>query len=700
MRDPIEPGRVRFSEDELRNLAARAMPLRERLDGYVVPATGADDQAVTDSRLARWREAVTGDSDPARFERRLAFDGLDEERCRRVLGDVRLAEGQSLPRWATALNAILESCRPADRHHILDAEAPIPFEDVLVPFVRYAEAQIPRPTEAPLAANAKTALLRQLLASLSRSASLAMGAEFDVFRAMADPLSILLPSSPEGSAAPSRRVYSLWVDRMLNGGLLDLFRSYPVLARLLVTGVENWIASACEFLSRLECDLPVLAASFNDGRSLGDVAALRTGLSDPHHGARSVIGVEFACGVKVLYKPKDLGAHEAWQNLLSWLNQHGPPEALKTLRVVNRGTHGWVEHAEHVPCETVEQARLYYRRAGMLLCLVYGLKGTDCHCENVLACGEHPVLIDTETLVRPRFVRTDEAEHGTGADALARDEMRDSVLATSLLPRWRAGQAGRSLDSSGLGAEQNQDTGLRALVWENVNTNRMRPAYRDAIVQPDTNELTIDARPLTPKWFETQIIDGFDGVFRCLTDCRDHLLDGTGPLAAFGGKTVRLILRDTVVYGRCLRRLLHPEFLRDGADRSIEIERLTQALIPLDADEPAPQTWAVYEAERRAMERLDIPLFTANSSATHLAADGETVAENVFREPGFERVAAGLRSLCEGDLTRQINYIRSALELRYPPTPSRTRPLRIPRALAIGPTSETQRERTATSPVS
>jgi len=71
------------------------------------------------------------------------------------------------------------------------------------------------------------------------------------------------------------------------------------------------------------------------------------------------------------------------------------------------------------------------------------------------------------------------------------------------------------------------------------------------------------------------------------------------------------------------------------------------------------------------MERLDIPLFTANSSATHLAADGETVAEDAFREPGFERIAAGLRSLCEGDLTRQVKYIRSALELRYPPTPPR-----------------------------
>ena len=86
-----------------------------------------------------------------------------------------------------------------------------------------------------------------------------------------------------------------------------------------------------------------------------------------------------------MYKPKDMGTEAAYHRLLAWLNEQGAPLPFKVLRVLDRSTHGWVEFVEHLPCRDQDEARRYYERAGMLLCLFYALEGTDCHYENIIA---------------------------------------------------------------------------------------------------------------------------------------------------------------------------------------------------------------------------------------------------------------------------------------------------------------------------
>lgn len=101
------------------------------------------------------------------------------------------------------------------------------------------------------------------------------------------------------------------------------------------------------------------------------MVAINGNLSDFHHNGRSVIGVTFTSGLKMIYKPKDLGSEEAYFQLLAWLNEQQVPLQFKLLQVLNRSTHGWVEYVEHLPCEDLQAGKRYYQRAGMLLCLLY-----------------------------------------------------------------------------------------------------------------------------------------------------------------------------------------------------------------------------------------------------------------------------------------------------------------------------------------
>lgn len=168
--------------------------------------------------------------------------------------------------------------------------------------------------------------------------------------------------------------------------------------------VNLWIDSTKEFLLRLESDQFTLEKTFSINKDLGRVVAIQHNLSDHHNNGRSVMIVRFASGLKLVYKPKYLGLEEAYFRLLDWLNKKGELLQFKLLKVINRSTYGWVEYAEHLPCRDEQEARLYYHRSGMILCLVYLLEGIDFHNENLIACAEHPVLVDLETLLHHRKI--------------------------------------------------------------------------------------------------------------------------------------------------------------------------------------------------------------------------------------------------------------------------------------------------------
>ncbi len=90
--------------------------------------------ALVDERLEAWCQAL-GKGDWDRFERRLAWDGLDLETVRPALGPVRLREGVPLPEWSELLAEALRLAPPERREEadeawpaemgFLDAEDPL-----------------------------------------------------------------------------------------------------------------------------------------------------------------------------------------------------------------------------------------------------------------------------------------------------------------------------------------------------------------------------------------------------------------------------------------------------------------------------------------------------------------------------------------------------------------------------------------------
>jgi type 2 lantibiotic biosynthesis protein LanM len=653
---------MKFSKEEMRRIVERSSTLQERLDGAFEPDTMQVDSLKNSERWEKWRAIVAGEDDDDLLPKRLEWDKIDPEAARSLLGAVRLAEEHPLPEWTVRLSevmaaAALEASGPC---RFLSSDSPIPFEEILVPFVDVAAERLALQAGRAMSQMSEQAyfsLKRSLLLRLALVCFSALDVEFSVFRVKRQQLA-LTSSIQLLSEEGSTELYAAFVRKIAQGGLKRFFLEYSVLARCTMLVLDLWVDASREFLERLVDDRNVIQRAF-DLDDLGVVKDLRASLSDPHNGGRAAISVSFESGLQLIYKPKNLGVEKAYFDLLDWLNQHDAPLPLRVLKVIDCVEHGWVECCVPSPCEDSEEISRFYRRSGMLLCLVYALRGTDFHSENMIACGDQPVLVDLETLLTPGLLP--EAVGGRNANLIAAQKLSESVISTYLLPQWQKGAGSEAIsDRSGLGAVDSQLVEFRRLA--SVNTDRM--ALINAVAPLDAiheNSPFVSQLRVSLGDYIEDIVDGFSEMYQYLLRHRDKLLEADSPVRAFSGKRVRLVFRPTALYFAVLVRSLAPHAARDGAARSLEFDVLCRAFLRHDA---RPETWPLVAEERRALEQMDIPAFEFRSDSAAVGARGRPEIPKALAEPSYVAMRKRLSRLDEDDLRQQLEFIRGSLYSR------------------------------------
>ncbi len=470
---------------------------------------------------------------------------------------------------------------------------------------------------------------------------------------------------------------------------LDVLAQYPLLARDVVHRVAQWADAGLELARRLVEDDAAITdwlagwagdraggrvgqpdSRHGDGAPRGPLVGLDTDLGDRHRGGRAVMVATFASGLKLVYKPRSLAVDARFQHLLAWLDARGAAPALPIVAVLDRETHGWMEHVAAGGCDTIEQIERFYERQGCHVALLYALEATDFHHENVIAAGEHPVLVDLETLFQPLLV--DPTPSGPGSDPAAQ-----TVLRSGLLPRrsWAGGDAA-GLDLSALGATDDQPVAARALA--DAGTDQMRLVRSQTTRPVGAHRPILDGRPVDA-WERADAIErGFRATYALIERHRDALLAPGGPLAPFADVEIRTILRDTTVYAVLLHAGAHPDALQNALVRDRLLDKLW-----LDAAR-YPALRRVVHAEQRALWRGDVPRFTTRPAARHVATgDGDDVPE-VMATAGMELVARRLAAMGPRDLERQAWIVRQSIDATRP---SAHRPARAHEPLpdATGP---------------
>ncbi|MEU7589947.1 type 2 lanthipeptide synthetase LanM family protein [Micromonospora sp. NPDC049230] len=459
-------------------------------------------------------------------------------------------------------------------------------------------------------------------------------------------------------ATPTERMASFVEQLREPSAALALLAEYPVLARELVHCVQTTVRVRLEFAAQFLEDLPAIRKTFGGAwQGLADLADVDFGRGDTHRGGHSVAILTFTDGRKLVYKPRSLRTEVHFNEVLRWLNTKGLRHPLRTLRVLDRPGHGWVEHVTVEPCQDDEQVTRFFHRQGSYLALFYALSGSDMHLENVIAAGEHPVVVDLEALfqVLPRCA--DDTTSPLAAGTAPR-VVRDSVLRIGLLPERviALNEDGvHDIEVSGLAGGGGQLSPLRTPTYADSGTDQVR-VVRDRRKMPDTdNRATLAGQPVNALAYTDALTAGFEDCYRLLLAHRDDLLGTQGLIAMFRDDEVRFIPRPTMTYARLQYESWHPDLLRDALDREIFTEALASGFADL------PDRDLLLASEQRQLAAQDIPSFHTTPGSSDLQDGYGLVAANFLAESGLAAVRKRLGEFGERDLRSQLWCIRASM---------------------------------------
>jgi len=635
------------------------MGVQERLDA--LRSTSGIPAAVVDAgandatqRLVRWRAEKGLDGKSPLRDPTVVYS-CGEGELHEILNESRMLRQMSsmTPEWVCALN------QAWSRGKLIAHAAPIPTYDdfdrgflrIVRPFIAYGVERLSNETAAALHVTGTAAApftVDSVVATLRETLEMRL-AELVCRTAVLELHAARVGGQLAGATSAARfgSFHGQLGDFMVSEAIL---RRSPVLARLGFVITQNWIDANRQFLHRLAVDWSELQEVF--GLDQNEAVSEVTVMGDFHRGGRAVLRIRFESGRRLIYKPRSVDVEMQFQKLLDQFAPCSELAGLRRLNMIPRHGYGWLEHVDEWDCAASEIPRLY-ERYGVLLAVLHVLGATDCHFENIVKSGAHPVVVDLEALFHAFPSAPVEALGPAEQDAF--EATTTSVLAVGLLPSRRWSNAlGRSIDVSGLGARSSEWEGARRCRWERPYTDEMREILDD----PRQGMESIGSRDgdgADPLFDQAgSVAKGFTYAYRALAANGRMVLDPGGAVDRFDGLETRAILRPTGHYVFTLQSLSHPSFLHDGTALDQRIDRL----IEVDDGRPGRSPLAV--AERHQLWQMDVPLFLTHPGTRDIWSDADRFQD--FRsESGLDRVRRRVAAMSEDDLEHQVWLIRLAL---------------------------------------
>ena len=432
---------------------------------------------------------------------------------------------------------------------------------------------------------------------------------------------------PDPEADTALRAYA---DHLRGTEALDrLWAQAPLLGPRLRRLAQDALDAALEILDHVRADLPLLAA---EGLAEpGDrVAALTLSEGDTHRHGRAVAVVRLSSGRRLVHKPRSLALDAHLAGIWGVLDDDLAHSLRGCVPVsIDLGDHGWQEFVTDTRDLDAASCERYFYRFGALTA-VAGLWGaTDLHHENVLTRGDHPVVIDAETVLQPRSPATSLLDDETVAAFDA------TPLGTLMLP-IRDETSVMDVLLSGIGIPWQQTSEQTVFQLTDEQSDAIAVARLPWTLVQESNVPSVAGVPQNPLSWYRDVRRGYLDALRAVRRNLDALAAALRALPAEA--TVRVVFRATEVYSRYLDALTHPDQFADAEEASAVLALLEP---PADAG-PAAQ-WLV-DSERRQLRDGDVPIFTLGVADTHVTGDERSPVAPFVATPveaAIDRMRAG-----------------------------------------------------------
>lgn len=637
-----------LDEADRRKLAARATTIRERAQ-LVKDARLSGPSENRTACLDDWR-SVFGDED--RFERRLSRLGVGEAESRYVFDGISWPAERRLPEWVGELDSLLEAVtaraavapvagsRLADR---LGREWES--EHAFAPVATAASVATVERRECPALGDVSDALLDELVRWYA-----------EAFESRFGPL---LTAEFEGNVSGRERppdsddLYREYLEYLFEGGIVDTCRAYPMFGRLFVTHVRQWATHAVQLCRRCVADRQLLAETLGSGEALGPVSSV-TRPDDARVGGRPTMVLEFESGLRAVYKDRSVEPDEYFYETLDRVARRAGVPRFELPAVLSRDGYGWVEWMDSAECDDEAAVERYYRRGGALVAICYFLGVEDCWQDNLVASGEHPVVVDAETVFSPRQPRT------PGESKRFAEATDGTILSTGLLPIPDDGEPRVTRQSAVLAGLGRSSDPAELDEWvereiDHPGTDAVTVSKQSTVVDRERNVPTVDGVDHPPMRYVDQIREGFERIYRDVLNRRE---EGKPALPLPDDERFESRVVTETAYDSILRSVTEPAALHAGRQFGLRLEQLAA---PLLRDRGADDAqWDVFRAECDSLRRLRTPVVSARPDGTDVSVGSRRV-EGFLTESGIERCRRRIRRASDGDLADRLDRLERAV---------------------------------------
>ena len=410
---------------------------------------------------------------------------------------------------------------------------------------------------------------------------------------------------------------------------------YPELMRVTEQVMEQAEAFLQEFLQRFENDHRKIAEEICPGVEHVGIRSLGLKAGDPHNGGRSTIRVQLENGAWLYYKPHSIRKKALYQTLYNRISKSLGLSCLPA-PYLDCGVYGWEAEIVSRGCDTVAEVQSYYYRMGIHLFLGYVLTASDLHGENLVACGEYPMIIDFETFP------------GYAPDG----ERKSSVLTTGLLPVLTWGAGGQAAVISALSDGEKIRTPFRMPVVKNEGRSDICIAHEPIELQLTECVVRLQGQAVNPADYTEELCRGFADAYR---DCRQDS-EAEKLLEQFFEGRFRILLRHSQQYAMYRLTSLHPGVLGSTEERRKLLEVLYE-------ENMSERTKRLHDYEIESLMRMDIPYFELGGESRSLYdGDGNEYPEYLPMTP-LEAWKRKWKHLGREDEVRQVALIRLSVAL-------------------------------------
>lgn len=425
-----------------------------------------------------------------------------------------------------------------------------------------------------------------------------------------------------------------------------IFQKYPPLHYLLCNYVESKSILFAHVINQYAADKSALEKTLFNESEIGKIISIQGNLSDPHCSGKEVLKIKTTNGNTIIYKPHSL-ENERWFNNFACFFGEKCFLSMHHLKFLTRPNYGWCNAIEYKECKIQNEIERYYQRIGIYLFIAYLLGTNDIHCENLIASGEYPVIIDLEN-----FSRSQSKKETQNNDFLY-SKLKDSVISSGILPQLHWKQDVTGIDLSAIAGGNTDTFPFKIPIVVDRNTENVHIEYITPKLTQKLNKPKLNGKFIASQQYEIQILIGFQNAYTYAMTNPADIKKWLSDVANFKS---RYLIEYTQKYDLLLRSSYHPDIMKNSYERELFFYSLWK-----HRDFSNAVDYFITSAEVHDLVNQDIPYFYFLLDSHDLFDSNGNKLPYYFTCSALDNIYKKLDILCPKDLNFQSKLITISL---------------------------------------